>query len=217
MSSDKRNKIKNLIGDYDLDGLYAATLNMGTEYDHTYCVQHIVDNVLSDMRIKNYIKIQGTKMVEHKWAKKENGNWVTKNGSIYNGTENAILAYILANENNTPNCAWSTWTKSAVQVDSNHDNAQMDGPRQLAIKNYWNTWLSAINNGQTVLQSNAWSFNGKIQNTFEKDGANALKDTNIKYCNINNTIRTDYVTGSDGLHYTGDTYKKIYDASKKCF
>ena len=180
-NQNKKNKIKNLIGDYDLAGLYAATLNMGTEYDHTYCVQHNVDNVLSDMRIKNYIKIQGTKMVEHKWAKKENGKWVTKNGSTYNGTENAILAYILANEKNTTNCAWSSWTKSAVQVDSNHDNAQMDGPRQLAIKNYWNTWLSAINNGQTVLQSNAWSFNGKIQNTFEKDGANALNDAKKNY------------------------------------
>ena len=61
----------------------------------------------------------------------------------------------------------------------------------------------------------------KVKNTNVNDFNTALESqlskTNIKYCNINNTIRNGYVLSKDGIHYTNDTYKTIYSTSKSCF
>lgn len=62
--------------------------------------------------------------------------------------------------------------------------------------------------GYTVTNTNVNDFNTSLES--------GLKDTNIKYCNINNVMRNAYVTDKDGLHYTADTYKKIYDSLKSC-
>ena len=53
-------------------------------------------------------------------------------------------------------------------------------------------------------------------NSFNTKMAKTLSGTNIKFCNINNNIRNNYITSEDGLHYTSATYKNIYEETKKC-
>lgn len=53
-------------------------------------------------------------------------------------------------------------------------------------------------------------------NDFNTAMANALQGIKIDFCNTNSTVG-NYETSKDGLHYTNDTYKKVYEASKSCF
>ena len=68
--------------------------------------------------------------------------------------------------------------------------------------------VKAKNAGYNVTNINVNDFNITLEN--------GLKDTNVKYCNINNVMRNEYVTDEDGLHYVVSTYKKIYNALKSC-
>ena len=221
-------KLNNLFSvNYNKDTQFNnLVVNMGDEYHHTYCVQHKVGNVVSDMRVKHYIKIQGSKMVDHDWAttqgKDKNGNdiWVAKRGATYDGKENAILAYILTHNTNTKNCSWSSWRKSAVQTDSNHGNAVMDGPRQLALKKYWNTWVRAVAS-KKVLPTGGWIGNNSFSDT---NATNAVNDaekyysigekayigsTTTKPTDSNSALKIDYVGTITSIEAEDWSNKKI--------
>lgn len=63
-------------------------------------------------------------------------------------------------------------------------------------------------NGYSTKQSNIIKFNDKIKST-----ANSL--SNFSYCDTYNAIINNFET-SDGLHYTSNTYKKIYNVTQNC-
>lgn len=63
-------------------------------------------------------------------------------------------------------------------------------------------------NGYATKQANIVTFNSKI-----KSVANSL--SNAYYCDTYNSILNNFST-TDGLHYSSDTYKKIYNLTKTC-
>ncbi len=181
-NSSIRNKINKLLGtNYTTaEQSLAGVVNMGYENHNTYCVQHEASNVVSDMRVKHYFKINGTEMVEHDYCTSKNEG--ASGGATYNCEENAILAYILANSIDSGECKWSNWTKSSTQVGTNHQNGEMDGPRQLALKKYWNTWLTRMGK-KGVMSAGAWKFNSfkEKKYKYETDGNNAVADAKKNY------------------------------------
>ena len=44
----------------------------------------------------------------------------------------------------------------------------------------------------------------------------ASENNNLYYCDVVNSIGSTNFTTVDGLHYDTETYKKIYQAMKKC-
>lgn len=53
-------------------------------------------------------------------------------------------------------------------------------------------------------------------NKFNSSLEKALSGSNIKFCNINNNLSSKYKTINDGIHYTTDTYKSIFNEIQKC-
>lgn len=73
---------------------------------------------------------------------------------------------------------------------------------------------AAVNKGllyTTISNQSVETFNMAIESYIS--GSNS---SNISYCDINSALKNKYKTGSDGLHYTNDTYKNIYSEIKKC-
>ena len=62
--------------------------------------------------------------------------------------------------------------------------------------------------GYSTKNSSIESFNAKIKSA-------AGEISNAYYCDIYNAIKNKFDT-TDGLHYTGDTYKDIYNETKNC-
>lgn len=65
----------------------------------------------------------------------------------------------------------------------------------------------AKSNGYSVTDSMVVSFNSALRNTLS---------SKITYCDVYSKIKGSYNT-TDGIHYTNDTYKKIYNEIKECF
>ena len=65
-----------------------------------------------------------------------------------------------------------------------------------------------LQHGYSVKQESIISFNNRIQSV-------ASSKSNVKYCDTYNLIINDFNT-TDGLHYDGNTYKKIYNGIKGC-
>ena len=63
-------------------------------------------------------------------------------------------------------------------------------------------------NGYSTKNSNIITFNNKLKN-----GTSSVK--NIKYCDTFNVVNGNLGT-TDGLHYTSNTYKDIYNSMKSC-
>lgn len=62
-------------------------------------------------------------------------------------------------------------------------------------------------NGYSTKNVNIERFNNMLRN--------GVRQSNVSYCDIYTPLGRNFGTG-DGLHYTGDTYKKIYNLMKQC-
>ncbi len=61
--------------------------------------------------------------------------------------------------------------------------------------------------GYGTKNANIETFNAKLKN--------GVRASNVAYCDVYSQMGSNFGTG-DGLHYTGDTYKQIYNMMKQC-
>ena len=61
--------------------------------------------------------------------------------------------------------------------------------------------------GYGTKNANIETFNTKLKN--------GVSASNVAYCDVYNQLGSNFGTG-DGLHYTGNTYKQIYNLMKQC-
>ena len=64
----------------------------------------------------------------------------------------------------------------------------------------------AVENGYQVKNSQVVNFNNSLKKSLSSD---------VKYCDVYSKINNNFNT-SDGIHYTSDTYKNIYQQIQNC-
>ena len=62
-------------------------------------------------------------------------------------------------------------------------------------------------NGYSTKNADIQTFNAKLKN--------GVRASNVSYCDIFTPLGSSFGTG-DGLHYSGETYKKVYNLMKQC-
>ena len=136
----------------------------------------------------------------------------TKN-KIYASLNNKLTSYVIINlgVNGISGLSKSNIERNVV--------AFVDFYKELASK-YPNAHIIATSVGpvdEAKEKSAGYSVTNTNVNDFNSALQTALNNTSIKYCDVNSKMNNNFQTVSDGLHYTAETYKQIYNAAKSCF
>ena len=149
-------------------------------------------------------------LCSYSWYKAENGTCIAKEGIGYDW----FISYAINDLAGVENAKKENIVVNLGVNDLYNINNYISKYKELA-NNEWKEskiFILSVNptkGGYDHLNEEIDSFNKKLMESFSEYD-------NIYYCDSNSYLKNNGFTTSDGLHYTNETSKLIYEEIKKC-